>query len=79
MSTMEPYYRPFTMLGLLLIVCGLILVLIPVIARYLPSLDKLPWIILWVYRKNGFYFATSPLLIIISVISLLLSLLRHGE
>lgn len=76
---MEPYYRPFTMLGLLLIVCGLILVLIPVIARYLPSLDKLPWIILWVYRKNGFYFATSPLLIIISVISLLLSLLRHGE
>ncbi len=79
MSTMEPYYRPFTALGLLLIVCGLILVLIPVIARYLPSLDKLPWIILWVYRKNGFYFATSPLLIIISVISLLLSLLRHGE
>ena len=67
------------MLGLLLIVCGLILVLIPVIARYLPSLDKLPWIILWVYRKNGFYFATSPLLIIISVISLLFSLLRHGE
>lgn len=79
MSAMEPYYRPFMAFGLLLIACGLILVLIPVIARHLPSLDKLPWIVLWVYRKNGFYFATSPLLIIISVISLLLSLLRRGR
>lgn len=76
---MEPYYRPFTTLGLLLIVSGLILVLLPVLARHLPSLDRLPWIIVWVYRKNGFYFATSPLLIIISLVSLLLNVYRASR
>jgi len=40
----------------------------------IPSLEKVPWIILWVYRRDGFFFATSPLLIIISAVSLLLSL-----
>jgi hypothetical protein len=79
MAGMEPYYRPFTALGMLLIVCGLLLVLLPVMARHLPSLDRLPWIFVWVYRKNGFYFATSPLLIIVSVISLLLNLLRRSR
>lgn len=76
---MEPYYRPFTTLGLLLIVSGLILVLLPVLTRHLPSLDRLPWIIVWVYRKNGFYFATSPLLIIISLVSLLLNVYRASR
>lgn len=76
---MEPYYRPFTTLGLLLIVSGLILVLLPVLARHLPSLDRLPWIIVWVYRKNSFYFATSPLLIIISLVSLLLNVYRASR
>lgn len=70
---MDTYYRPFTILGLLLIVSGLLLVLLPFLARHLPSLEKLPWIILWVYRRDGFYFATSPLLIIVSLISLLLN------
>lgn len=70
---MDAYYRPFTILGLLLIVSGLLLVLLPFLARHLPSLEKLPWIILWVYRRDGFYFATSPLLIIVSLISLLLN------
>ncbi|MCW3992241.1 MAG: DUF2905 domain-containing protein [Candidatus Bathyarchaeota archaeon] len=69
----DTYYRSFTILGLLLIVSGLFLVLLPFLARHLPSLEKLPWIILWVYRKDGFYFATSPLLIIISLISLILN------
>ncbi len=76
---MEPYYRPLTLVGILLIASGLILVLLPLIARYLPSLERLPWIIVWVYRSNGFYFATSPLLIIISFISLLLNLLGRGR
>ena len=70
---MDTYYRPFTILGLLLIVSGLLLVLLPFLARHLPSLERLPWIILWVYRRDGFYFATSPLLIIVSLISLLLN------
>jgi len=74
---METYYRSFTALGLLLIVSGLFLVLLPFLARHLPSLEKLPWIIFWVYRKDGFYFATSPLLIIVSLVSLLLNFLHR--
>jgi hypothetical protein len=71
---MESLYRPFTTLGLVLIVCGLILVALPFVIRSIPSLENVPWIILWVYRRDGFFFATSPLLIILSAISLLLSL-----
>ena len=70
---MESFYRPFTALGLLLIVSGLVLVLLPFIARHLPSLDRLPWIIVWVYRRDGFYFVTSPLLIIITLVSIVMN------
>lgn len=71
---MESLYRPFTTLGLVLIACGLILVALPFVMRSIPSLEKVPWIILWVYRRDGFFFATSPLLILISAVSLLISL-----
>jgi len=71
---MESYYRPFTLMGLILILSGIILVMLPFIARHLPSLERLPWIFIWVYRKNGFYFVTSPLLIILSIISIVLNL-----
>lgn len=71
---MESLYRPFTTLGLVLIACGLIRVALPFVIRSMPSLEKVPWIILWVYRRDGFFFATSPLLILISAVSLLISL-----
>jgi hypothetical protein len=71
---MESYFRPFTALGLILILSGLILVTLPFIARHLPSLEKMPWIIIWVYRKDGFYFVTSPLLIILSLVSIILNI-----
>ncbi|TEU10021.1 hypothetical protein E3J20_05005 [Candidatus Bathyarchaeota archaeon] len=74
MEEMESYYRPLTAMGLILILSGIILVMLPFIARHLPNLEKLPWILIWVYRKNGFYFVTSPLLIILSIISILLNL-----
>ena len=61
-------------MGLILILSGIILVMLPFIARHLPNLEKLPWILIWVYRKNGFYFVTSPLLIILSIISIVLNL-----
>ena len=70
-------YRPLSLLGALLIVLGVILVALPLITRYLPSLQKVPPILLWVYKSNGFYFATSPILIIISLASILLWLLRR--
>ncbi len=71
---MEPNYQPFTTLGLLLIVSGLLLVLLPFLARYLPSLDQVPWFLIWVYRRAGFYFATSPLLILLSLLSVIVQL-----
>lgn len=79
MAGVESLYKPFTALGLLLIVSGLVLVLLPVVARHLPSLDRLPWIIVWVYRRDGFYFVTSPLLIIISFVSILMSFVGRAR
>ena len=74
MGEMESYYRPFTVMGLILILSGLVLVLLPIVARHIPSLDRLPWILVWVYRKDGFYFVTSPLLIILSLVSIIVNL-----
>lgn len=75
---MEPSYRPFTLLGLVLIVSGVILVALPLLARHLPSLERLPWILVWIYRRDGFYFITSPLLIIVSILSLVLHLFSRS-
>jgi len=69
-------FNSFTVIGALLILMGVIFVALPYIERFVPDLDRIPWIILWVYRSEGFTFATSPLLIIISVISVLLAYLR---
>ena len=71
---MEPNYQPFTTLGLILIVSGLLLVLLPFLARYLPRLDQVPWFLIWVYRRDGLYFVTSPLLILLSLLSLIAQL-----
>jgi len=70
-------HQPFTLIGIVLIIFGIILVVLPFVARHIPSLEKLPWIIIWVYKSNGFLFATSPLLIIITIISLILSILKR--
>lgn len=68
----------FYLIGLVFILIGIAFFLIPLIARTgALSGIKIPWIILYVYHSDGFYFATSPILIIISVISLALALLRR--
>ncbi len=66
-------FTPFTSMGWILIVLGALLVAIPYLTRVIPDLERVPWIILYVYRRDGFYFATSPILIIISLLSLLLN------
>jgi len=66
-------YKEFTFLGFMLIIGGIILISLPIIIRNMPDLDRLPWILIWTYEKNGFYFATSPILIIMYVITLLLN------
>ena len=59
----------FTFLGTLFILIGIALVLIPIVAKFVPeiTLEKIPWFILYVYKSDGFVFATSPLLIAISI------------
>jgi len=72
---MDPY-RPFTTMGTLLILVGILLVALPVLARHLPNIEEIPWFILWVYRSDGFTFATSPLLIFITLLSIILNIIR---
>lgn len=70
------YYRPIASLGWMLIIVGFVLVALPTIVRFLPRLDRIPWWIIWVYRSNGFTFATSPILIFLSIISIIVTYLR---
>ena len=70
-------YSPFTGIGWMLILLGALFVALPYLVRIVPALDHVPWWIIYVYKSDGFYFATSPLLIIISILSFLLSYLRQ--
>jgi hypothetical protein len=65
------------MLGIIFIVAGILLVVLPLIAQHIPSLEKIPWILVWTYRSGNFVFVTSPLLIIITVASFILNYLKH--
>ena len=69
-------YSPFTSMGWILILLGVIFVALPYITRVMPSIERIPWFILYVYKRAGFYFATSPLLIALSMISLFLNRIR---
>lgn len=78
MASAPEGYHFLTFSGVVLILMGLALVLLPLLARFasLEALEKIPPIILYVYRGENFYFVTSPLLILISVAYLLWILLR---
>ncbi len=59
-----------TISGVLLVVVGLVLVLLPFALGALPkaeALEKLPPYLVYIYRKGNFYFATSPILILLSL------------
>lgn len=71
---MEPDISNFQVLGVILIVLGILLFIAPILLERIPSLEKIPWIILYVYHSDGFTFITSPILIVISIISILWSL-----
>jgi uncharacterized protein YjeT (DUF2065 family) len=53
-------------IGVILVLLGLAFVVAPIIAKHLPtvSIERIPWILLWVYHKDSFWVATSPILII---------------
>ncbi len=64
-------HRIFTFIGLTLTIIGLLFISIPFLVRHLPSIERIPPLILYVYKRGNFYFATSPILIIISIASIL--------
>lgn len=67
--------HPVSLLGAFLILLGLALLLAPVIARHVDA-EKIPGWLIYVYRTNGFCFITSPLLILLSLIFLIIYLVR---
>jgi uncharacterized membrane protein len=68
---MELKMFPLQILGIILMVLGALLFVAPLVLERMPSLESVPWIFLYVYRRDGFVFVTSPILIIFSVLSLL--------
>ena len=64
-------YHGVTLIGLILVILGFFLILLPVLSKFLPPIERIPSIIWWSYKKNNFYFATSPILILISIASLI--------
>jgi hypothetical protein len=66
----------FQFWGAILIILGVILFITPLFLERVPFLEKVPWIILYVYRSNNFIFVTSPILIIISIIIYLINLIK---
>ena len=71
--------RTLTTFGLAFIIIGVALILIPFIMKYIPNmeLEKIPWFILYIYRRDGFFFATSPILILIGIIYILWIILHR--
>ena len=68
--------NPLPLLGILLIILGVVFVALPYLSR-LVDVEKIPWVILYVYRRDGFTFATSPILLFLSVLSLILAYARR--
>ncbi|MDY6931979.1 MAG: hypothetical protein SVJ22_08720 [Halobacteriota archaeon] len=64
---------PFTIFGVILMVVGAILFLVPVLSRFIPT--SIHPLIIYTYQGDGFYFVTSPILIIISLVSVAVYLL----
>ncbi|MEM4202379.1 MAG: hypothetical protein QW786_04145 [Candidatus Hadarchaeum sp.] len=65
-----------TLLGVAFILIGIALVLIPIIGNYI-DLSRVPWWIIYVYRSDGFVFVTSPILLIISAVSIIIAILTR--
>ncbi|MEJ5292650.1 MAG: hypothetical protein WHS82_03550 [Candidatus Methanosuratincola sp.] len=70
---------PIQLLGALLLVLGVILFVMPFLLERIPSLENVPWILIYVYRSDGFVFITSPILIIISLLSILWYFLSNAR
>ena len=66
--------------GLILIILGIALFLIPSLLKYYPSLaaiGKIHWLIIYVYKSDNFMFAISPILILTSLVLLIYSAINR--
>jgi len=68
--------EPLTWLGIALILIGAALVLLPVVGKYV-DLSQIPSWLIYVYHSDGFYFVTSPLLLLLSLVSFIVFLLKR--
>jgi hypothetical protein len=59
--------HPLTWLGIAFILLGVALVLMPFVGKYI-DLSRMPSWLIYVYQSDGFYFVTSPLLIVLSAL-----------
>lgn len=64
---------PYQLLGSLFLILGVLFFVMPFLLKIIPSIENIPWIILYVYKREGFVFVTSPILIIISIVSIFLN------
>jgi len=62
--------RVTTFLGFILILLGLIFIAIPLSIQYI-SIENIPTWLVYVYEGKHFIFATSPILIVITILTLL--------
>lgn len=68
--------HPLTWLGIALILLGVALILIPIIGKSIDLSQVPPWVI-YIYRSDGFYFVTSPLLLALSAATLIVYFLTR--
>ncbi|MFN4133431.1 MAG: hypothetical protein ACK4GQ_03580 [Candidatus Hadarchaeales archaeon] len=66
--------HPFTWVGIALILAGVAFVVIPILGKYI-DVSSIPAWLIYVYHSDGFYFVTSPLLIVLSLLSLIFYLM----
>lgn len=68
--------RAISLIGILLILLGIAFVIVPILANNIDLNDIPSWLV-FVYERGNFYFATSPIIIIISVIVFVLRFLTN--
>gem|GEM_PF-1898504 len=76
---METGTIPLQLFGILLMLLGALVFNLPFLLARMPSLEGAPWLLVYVYRSGSFTFVTSPILIMISLASLLWYLLSGAR
>lgn len=65
-------------LGVAFVLLGIALVVAPLAGRFV-SLEDVPSWLIYVYRGDGFYFVTSPITILLSLVVFILHFLNLAQ